>query len=90
MAYSKKQQIASIFNRHTEGGYSEHNNRYIINEREKGQKRLFTCKCCGKTHDFSKSQDYVGAVEQWEGLGGKCYACGNGFCHCAEGGWPKY
>lgn len=86
MGYSRKQQIALLFNRHTDGGYSPHDNRYIINKREKGQKRKFTCKCCGETYDFSKSEDYVGAVDQWESGGGKCYACANGYCHCKETG----
>ncbi len=83
MKYSRKQQLVSSI----EEGMAE--DRYIINEREKGQKRKFTCKCCGKTHDFSGSIDYVGAVNQWERGGGKCYVCANGFCHCSEGGWPK-
>lgn len=86
MKYSRKQQVASLFNRHTDGGYSEHSNLYIINKREKGQKRFFTCSCCGVKHDFKDSEDYVGAVEQWEGFGNKCYACGKGFCHCKETG----
>ena len=86
MKYSRKQRIASIFNRSTDGGYSEHDNRYIINEREKGQRRIFKCSCCGLVHDFSESVDYVGAVEQWEQGGGKCYACANGHCHCKETG----
>ena len=84
MKYSQKQQIASLFNRRTDGGYSAHDNRYIINKREKGQKRFFTCSCCNKKFDFGNSEDYVGAVEQWKGFGGKCYACAKGFCHCKE------
>lgn len=86
MTYSKEQQVASLFNRRTDGGYSVHDNRYIINKREEGQKRFFKCCCCGDEIDLKDSIDYVGAVEQWEQLGGKCYACGNGFCHCKETG----
>ena len=80
MGYSKKQQVASIFSR------GRDDNRYIVNKREKGQKRFFKCNCCGKKFDFGDSTDYVGAVEQWDSFGGKCYACGRGLCHChAEG-----
>ena len=43
---------------------------------------IFKCSCCGEDSDFSNSDDYVGAVEQWERFGGKCYACAKGFCHC--------
>lgn len=60
--------------------------RYIVNRRETGQRRKFTCKCCSDVHDFSNSIDYVGAVDQWGELGGMCYPCGNGFCHCQTDG----
>lgn len=86
MGYSEKQKAALRFNRQTDGGYSDHDNRYIINKREKGQKRFFKCCCCGEKYDLKDSEDYVGAVEQWEQLGHKCYACGKGFCHCKETG----
>lgn len=78
MKYSAKQQLASLINRDRE------DNRYMVNKREKGQQKVFICNCCGKEFDFSDSTDYVGAVEQWEGFGGKCYACGRGLCHCQE------
>ena len=78
MEYSRKQQIISEANR------IRKDNSYIINKREEGQQAKFKCRCCGKEHDFSKSIDYVGAVDQWEQLGGKCYACGHGFCHCND------
>ena len=84
MKYSRKQQLVSEIER------TMPENRYIVNEREKGQKRIFKCNCCGVEHDLSNSIDYVGAVDQWEALGGMCYACGKGFCKCKEGGWPKY
>ena len=77
MKYSGKQQTASLFN-------SLSSNTYIINKREKGQKRIFKCSCCGKDFDFSNSEDYVGAVNQWEKFGGMCYACAKGFCRCKE------
>ncbi len=80
MKYSKKQQLVSRI----EGCMGE--DRYIENKREKGQKKIFQCKCCGSSHDFSDSIDYVGAVDQWEKFGGKCYACANGYCHCKETG----
>ncbi len=57
---------------------------YIVNKRAKGQPRFFKCVCCGKEFDFNDSVDYIGAVMQWEGGGGKCYACANGYCHCKE------
>lgn len=76
--FSRKQQLTSLINRGMTG------NRYIVNEREEGQKRLFACSCCGKEFDFSNSIDYVGAVEQWKQGGGKCYACAHGLCHCHE------
>ena len=78
MKFSGKQKLTSLINKGMTG------NRYIVNEREGNQKRLFICSCCGKEFDFSNSTDYIGAVEQWEQLGGKCYACGNGLCHCAD------
>ena len=80
MKYSREQQTASLLNPLLG------ENRYVINKREKGQKRFFTCSCCGIKHDFKDSVDYVGAVEQWERFGGKCYACANGYCHCKETG----
>ena len=76
MEYSKKQELISLANR------SRKDNSYIVNKREESQKKLFKCNCCGKTFDFTNSIDYVGAVEQWEQGGGKCYACAHGYCHC--------
>jgi len=83
MKYSKKQQLIKTI----EAVMTE--DRYIVNKREKGQQRVFTCKCCGQSWNLDNTVDYVGAVEQWKSFGEKCYACGRGFCHCAEGGWPK-
>jgi len=64
---------------------------YIINKRQKGEKRIFKCSCCGVKHDFEGSDDYIGAVAQWEANDGKCYACANGLgtkesfpCHIKE------
>jgi len=82
MKYSSKQRGISLVN-------SLSRETYIINKREKGQKRIFKCKCCEKEYDFSDSDDYVGAVDQWEHFGGMCYACAKGYCHCKEGGWLK-
>ena len=76
MEYSREQRIISLANR------SRKDNYYIINKMEEGQKAIFKCSCCGKDFDLSDSQDYVGAVDQWEQFGGKCYACGKGLCHC--------
>ena len=75
---SKIQKLASLM----EGRMVD--NQYIVNKREKNQPRFFKCSCCGKEFDFSNSDDYVGAVKQWEQGGGKCYACAHGFCHCQE------
>jgi len=73
---SRTQKLASLM----EGKMGD--NRYVINKREKGQQRFFKCVCCGTKFDFKDSEDYVGAVKQWEDGGGKCYRCANGFCHC--------
>lgn len=85
MKYSKRQQFISLVS----GGMPE--DRYIKNKREKGQKRFFTCSCCGKRFDFKDSDDYVGAVKQWEQGGGECYVCAHGLglkedfpCHIKE------
>ena len=77
---ARKQQLISRANKIRTDNY------YIKNKREEGQQKIFTCSCCGKEFDFGDSEDYVGAVEQWEQLGGKCYACGKGFCCCPKGG----
>lgn len=85
MRYSRKQQLVSSIEKVMP------ENRYVINKREKGQKRFFTCSCCGKKFDLGDSDDYVGAVEQWEQFGGKCYVCFHGLgtrewmpCHVKE------
>jgi len=78
MKLSKIQKLASLM----EGRMGS--NRYIVNKREKGQPRFFKCVCCGKKFDFGDSVDYIGAVNQWEAYGEKCYTCGEGLCHCKE------
>lgn len=52
------------------------NNQYIVNKREKGQPKFIQCTCCKKIFDLSNSDDYIGAIKQWEKFGKKCYACG--------------
>ena len=66
------QKLARIY------GLDRQDGLYIINKRDKTQKRYFKCSCCGKTFDLENSLDYIDAAEQWESLGGKCYACGHG------------
>jgi len=85
MEYSKGQKLISLINRNRKDDY------YMVNKREKDNKRFFKCSCCGKTFDFKDSEDYVGAVEQWEQGDNKCYVCANGLgnkqnfpCHIKE------
>ena len=68
---SKTQKLALL----VEGKMAD--DQYIVNKREKNQPRFFKCSCCGKEFDFHKSDDYVGAVRQWQEFGGKCYPCAN-------------
>ena len=50
-------------------------NRYIVNKREKGQRRFFKCPKCKKKFDLSKSVEYGAAVEMFEARGDLCVGC---------------
>lgn len=51
---------------------------FIKNRIQPNQVEILQCICCKKEWSLTDSEDYIGALLQWERYGYKCYACGRG------------